>query len=95
MLLSVTPRVKLASVIMSRCQLKIDSAGAMPKTVLRAADFRDARVLEVGTGDGRLTFQYAAETRSVLGIDIKEWDIRARGPFPANHFEIVPLASSL
>jgi ubiquinone/menaquinone biosynthesis C-methylase UbiE len=28
-----------------------------------------ARVLEIGAGDGRLTWQYAARTRSVVGAD--------------------------
>ena len=49
----------------------------MPRAILKAADFRDARVLEVGAADGRLTFQYAAEPKSVVGIDTKEPDIRA------------------
>ena len=56
---------------------EIDPAGVMPRAILGAVDFRDARVLEVGAGDGRLTFQYAAEPRSVVGIDTKEPDIRA------------------
>jgi ubiquinone/menaquinone biosynthesis C-methylase UbiE len=56
---------------------EVDPAGIMPRAILKASDFRDARVLEVGAGDGRLTFQYAAEPRSVVGIDNKEADIRA------------------
>lgn len=28
-----------------------------------------ARVLEIGAGDGRLTWQYAARARSVVGVD--------------------------
>ena len=55
---------------------EIDPAGVMPRAVLEAADFRGAGVLEVGAGDGRLTFQYAAQPRSVVGIDSKEPDIR-------------------
>lgn len=54
---------------------ELDPAGIMPRAVLQAADFRDARVLEVGAGDGRLTFQYAPEARSVVGIDTKEPEI--------------------
>ena len=54
----------------------------MPRAILEAADFREARVLEVGAGDGRLTFQYAAAPRSVVGIDTKESDIRAALPYP-------------
>jgi ubiquinone/menaquinone biosynthesis C-methylase UbiE len=38
--------------------------------VLRSlADFRDARVLEVGAGEGRLTAGFAAEAASVLAFD--------------------------
>ena len=57
--------------------IEVDPAGIMPRALLDAADFRDAHVLEVGAGDGRLTFQYAAGSRSVAGIDTKEPDIRA------------------
>jgi hypothetical protein len=35
---------------------EVDPAGVMPRAILKAANFRDARVLEVGAGDGRLTF---------------------------------------
>ena len=56
---------------------EVDPAGVMPGAILKAADFREARVLEVGAGDGRLTFQYAAEPKSVVGIDTKEPEIRA------------------
>jgi ubiquinone/menaquinone biosynthesis C-methylase UbiE len=38
--------------------------------VLRAlADFRGARVLEVGAGEGRLTAGFAADAASVLAFD--------------------------
>lgn len=33
-------------------------------------DFAGRRVLEIGCGEGRLTWQYAAEARSVIGIDL-------------------------
>jgi ubiquinone/menaquinone biosynthesis C-methylase UbiE len=65
---------------------EIDPAGVMPRAILKAVDFRDARVLEVGAGDGRLTFQYAAEARSVVGIDTKEPDIRAASQCPGKEF---------
>src|SRR5579871_5451586 len=32
-------------------------------------DFRDKDVLEVGCGDGRMTWRYAAHARSVLALD--------------------------
>jgi ubiquinone/menaquinone biosynthesis C-methylase UbiE len=34
------------------------------------ADFTDQRVLEVGCGEGRLTWQYANEARFVIGSDL-------------------------
>src|SRR5512134_2086395 len=33
------------------------------------ADFANQRVLEVGCGEGRMTWQYAKETHSTTGID--------------------------
>ena len=33
------------------------------------ADLHDARVLEVGCGDGRLTWRYAGTPRRAIGID--------------------------
>lgn len=33
------------------------------------ADFADKRVLEIGCGEGRLTWQYAQSTLSTVGID--------------------------
>jgi len=56
---------------------EVDPAGVMPRAILQAANFRNTRVLEVGAGDGRLTFQYAEEPSSVVGIDTKELDIRS------------------
>lgn len=55
---------------------QIDPAGIEPRTILDSADFQNARVLEIGSGDGRLTFRYAAAAASVVGIDTKEPDVR-------------------
>jgi 2-polyprenyl-3-methyl-5-hydroxy-6-metoxy-1,4-benzoquinol methylase len=55
----------------------LDPARVMPHAILQAADLREKRILEVGAGDGRLTFQYASQPRSVVGIDTKELDIRS------------------
>jgi ubiquinone/menaquinone biosynthesis C-methylase UbiE len=54
-----------------------DPAGAEPQAILQAADFRNARVLEAGAGDGRLTFLYSPETTWVVGIDTKEAEIQS------------------
>jgi ubiquinone/menaquinone biosynthesis C-methylase UbiE len=56
---------------------EIDPAGLEPLAILQSVYLRNRRVLEVGAGDGRLTFRYAAVPRSVVGIDTKETDIRS------------------
>jgi ubiquinone/menaquinone biosynthesis C-methylase UbiE len=56
---------------------EVDPAGIEPHAILQAADFHNARILEVGAGDGRLTFRYAAVPRSVVGIDTNETEIRS------------------
>jgi ubiquinone/menaquinone biosynthesis C-methylase UbiE len=61
---------------------EVDPAGVEPRAILQAADFRNTHVLEVGAGDGRLTFRYAEEPRSVVGIDTKELDIRSAAKVP-------------
>ena len=40
------------------------------KVLHQFIDFADKRVLEVGCGEGRLTWKYAKETRSTIGIDL-------------------------
>jgi ubiquinone/menaquinone biosynthesis C-methylase UbiE len=55
--------------------IEVDPAGVEPGIILRAVDFRNADVLEVGAGDGRLTFRYAKVPRAVIGIDPKEQEI--------------------
>lgn len=41
------------------------------RVIRELADFRGARVLEIGSGEGRLTAGFAAEAASVLAIDPK------------------------
>jgi ubiquinone/menaquinone biosynthesis C-methylase UbiE len=53
----------------------MDPAGREPREILRSVDFGNANVLEVGAGDGRLTFRYAESARSVVGIDPKAAEI--------------------
>jgi ubiquinone/menaquinone biosynthesis C-methylase UbiE len=38
--------------------------------------FAGKRVLEVGSGDGRLTWRYARSARRVVGIDVDRDDLR-------------------
>ena len=40
------------------------------------ADFSGNRVLEIGCGDGRLTWHYARSARQVTGIDLHRDDLR-------------------
>ena len=54
---------------------ELDPAGVELRSIHEIADLENSRVLEVGAGDGRLTFRYAMETKSVIGIDPKEFDI--------------------
>lgn len=52
-----------------------DPEGAEARVLGQTADFTGARVLEVGCGDGRLTWLYAARAESVLGLDPDEEQI--------------------
>lgn len=48
---------------------ELDPGGAEPRALFDAVDFSDARVLEVGCGNGRLSFRYAHASPFVVGID--------------------------
>jgi ubiquinone/menaquinone biosynthesis C-methylase UbiE len=39
------------------------------KVLHKLVDFKGQRVLEVGCGEGRLTWRYAGTARNVMGID--------------------------
>jgi len=56
--------------------LQKDPEGFERKIIHKYADFKDKRVLEVGCGEGRLTWKYAASTRQVAGIDLEANDLR-------------------
>jgi len=56
---------------------EVDPAGVELRALLEMVDFRNSRILEVGAGDGRLTFRYAEESHSVAGIDTNELEIRS------------------
>ena len=49
--------------------LQQDPEGIEPKFLFEMAGFTDAHVLEIGCGDGRLTWRYAASTRHVTATD--------------------------
>ena len=46
------------------------------KTLHRLVDFSGKRVLEIGCGDGRLTWQYAKESKFTAGFDLNADDLR-------------------
>ncbi|HXF98045.1 MAG TPA: class I SAM-dependent methyltransferase [Gaiellaceae bacterium] len=61
----------------------LDPEGAHLAALLRAADFRGRRVLEVGSGEGRLTWGVAPVAASVLAFDPSEEAIaKARAECP-------------
>jgi ubiquinone/menaquinone biosynthesis C-methylase UbiE len=47
----------------------IDPEGNEARVLHELIDFRDTDVLEVGCGDGRMTWRYAPLARSVLALD--------------------------
>ena len=60
-----------------------DVGGEEAELLRTLPDFDGARVLEVGCGEGRLTWLYAPRARSVLGIDPEEESIAvARAEVP-------------
>jgi ubiquinone/menaquinone biosynthesis C-methylase UbiE len=61
----------------------IDPEDYETRVLRELCDFGGKDVLEVGCGDGRLTWRYAENTRSVLGLDPnREWIKRAVASTP-------------
>ena len=56
--------------------LQKDREGNESKYLHRFADFINRRVLEIGSGEGRMTWQYAKETRRTIGIDADRDSLR-------------------
>ena len=46
-----------------------DPEHSEPKYLHKFADFTDRRVLEVGSGEGRMTWQYAKAVQVTIGVD--------------------------
>ena len=46
-----------------------DPEGFEKKTLHKFVDFANARVLEIGCGEGRLTWKYAAASTLTVGMD--------------------------
>lgn len=56
--------------------VQIDPEGFEPRHLKQLAEFDGRRVLEVGCGDGRLTWRYAYQAGRVTGIDMQTDDLR-------------------
>ncbi|MEP7136534.1 MAG: class I SAM-dependent methyltransferase [Chloroflexota bacterium] len=46
------------------------------KYLHKFVDLKDKRVLEIGCGEGRLTWQYAKDAKSVVGVDLEHDSLR-------------------
>lgn len=57
--------------------MREDPRGTETKIIHEFVDFTDLQVLEIGCGDGRVTWRYAAKAAGVVGIDPDEGDIAA------------------
>lgn len=55
---------------------RVDPEGSETRVIHSLADFRDKAVLEIGSGDGRLTWRYADHAARVLGLDPLSRDVR-------------------
>jgi ubiquinone/menaquinone biosynthesis C-methylase UbiE len=68
----------------------IDPEGVEAAALEAIGNLGGACVLEIGCGDGRLTFAYASAARSVLALDPSEKAIaKARSALPENLAECV------
>ena len=55
---------------------RIDPEGIETRALKQLAPVAGLRVLEVGCGDGRVTFRYASDAASVLALDPDEGRIK-------------------
>ena len=73
--------------------LQKDPEGFEKKILHRFADFANKRVLEIGCGEGRLTWKYAAATSLTVGFDPDHEALRvARADSPSDLREHVHFA---
>ena len=62
-----------------------DPEGFEKKILRKFADFTNQRILEIGCGEGRLTWKYAAASRVTFGLDPDSDALRvARADCPAD-----------
>ncbi len=56
--------------------LQIDPERTETKYIHQFADFAGKRVIEIGCGDGRLTWRYANSAKFTAGIDLNAEELR-------------------
>jgi ubiquinone/menaquinone biosynthesis C-methylase UbiE len=75
--------------------LQKDPEGNEKKYLHKFGDFKNKRVLEVGCGEGRLTWKYAAASSLTVGIDSDHDALRvARADSPADLRKLVHFAAA-
>lgn len=75
--------------------IRKDPEGNETSTLHRMVDFQDQRVLEIGCGDGRLTWRYAGRAAHVTAIDPDSAEIaKARAGLPPELAERVNFRQS-
>jgi len=57
--------------------IQIDPERTETKYLHQFADFADKRTIEIGCGDGRLTWRYANSSKFTTGIDLNADELRA------------------
>jgi 2-polyprenyl-3-methyl-5-hydroxy-6-metoxy-1,4-benzoquinol methylase len=55
--------------------VRLDPVGAEKKAIHQLVDFANKDVLEIGCGDGRVTWSFAPLARSVLALDLRQHEI--------------------
>src|ERR1043165_5124619 len=56
--------------------LQKDPEGNERHSLHKYVDFSNQRVLEIGCGEGRLTWQYAKQTQRTIGVDLDRDSLR-------------------
>jgi predicted RNA methylase len=77
--------------------LQKDPEGIERKTLHKLVDFTNKTVLEIGCGEGRLTWKYAASAKRVVGFDPDHDSLRVARADAATHLasqDIMPTVTN-